>query len=195
MFLNFGKLILASASPRRKELLEKANIDFEVIISGAEELKFGLEPESLVKHNAFLKAEFVAKKFPSRVVLGVDTIVVLGDEIIGKPKDISDALKILARMQGKQHSVYTAIALICLDKKIEIIDYEKSFVLFKNLTSEQISEYVKKVNVLDKAGAYAVQEHGEFIIEKIEGNFDNVMGLPCDLLKNKLDTINALCNI
>jgi len=189
MSLNFEKLILASASPRRKELLEKENIDFEIIISKAEEIKSGLEPEALVKHNAFLKANSVAKKFPSRLVLGVDTIVVLGNEIIGKPSDINDALKILARMQGNQHQVYTAIALICLDRKIEIIDCEKSFVTFKKLSSAQIADYVTKVNVLDKAGAYAVQEYGEIIIEKIEGNFDNVMGLPCTLLKNKLDTI------
>lgn len=182
------KIILASASPRRKELLERENFNFTAVNSNAKEAdQTDSKTFEIALGNAVLKAENVAEKFPNNVVLGSDTIVVFNDKVFGKPKDLADAKRMLKILQGNVHSVYTAIAIVQKSKGILDASYDESKVEFKPMSDEQICDYLSKVNVLDKAGAYAAQEFGELIIKRIDGEFDNVMGLPCKLLKNRLD--------
>lgn len=188
MLKNRNKIILASASPRRRELLKNENIPFEVIVSTANEKNFSpLGPEHLVIENALLKADDVAKKFPNDIVLGADTIVVLNNKIFGKPKNLQNAIDMLKELQGTTHTVYTGIALVRKHDKKILKKSESSFVTFKKLSIQDIENYITKVNVMDKAGAYAIQEHSNLIIDKISGNFDNVMGLPCQLVKECLN--------
>ena len=192
--VKFGKIILASASPRRSELLERAKMPFDVIVSGAQEINDpNADPAQAVLGNALLKAEEVARRFPARIVLGADTVVAYGGKVFGKPKDIADAKRMLGILSGKTHSVFTGVAAVCfINGKVETeCGVEESRVSFKPLNAAQIDEYLKKVNVLDKAGSYAAQECGEMIIEKIDGAFDNVMGLPVALSQKKLDTLAA----
>lgn len=193
---NRNKIILASASPRRKELLENANMDFEIIVSRADEIDDqNADPCSVATENARLKASVVALENPNRLTLGADTVVAFTGKIYGKPKDLADAKRMLSELQGNTHSVFTGICAAVADenKNLQVVcDAEESRVTFKKLTSEQIDEYLMVVNVLDKAGAYAAQEHGEMIIENIDGAFDNVMGLPVQASKKILDTLKNL---
>ncbi len=190
------KIILASASPRRKELLEKAGIDFDIIVSNEEEFADSFaDPMQEAIENAKLKATSVARKNPNRPVLGADTVVVLDGKVYGKPKDLEEAKKMLSELSGRTHSVFTGICAVQVEKNGEInivLDARESRVTFKQLSSEQIDDYLAKVNVLDKAGAYAAQEHGKSIIENIDGAFDNVMGLPVDACKKILDTLSKI---
>lgn len=189
----FGKIILASASPRRSELLARAGIPFEVEVSRAEEENNpDADPREAVLANAILKAKEVAQRFPGRLVLGADTVVAFGGKVFGKPKDIADAKRMLGILNGNTHSVFTGVAAAYAraDGLVETeADAEESKVTFRKLSPDGIDEYLGKVNVLDKAGAYAAQEFGELIIERIDGAFDNVMGLPCALAQKKLDTL------
>lgn len=185
-----NKIILASASPRRKYLLECQNFNFTICPSNVqEESQVNSDTKQIAMRNALLKASDIADKFPKNVVLGADTIVVFNSKVFGKPKDLNAAKEMLKILQGNTHSVFTAIAIVKKDDNIANVSVEESKVTFKQMSNAQIEDYLLKVNVLDKAGAYAAQEFGELIIEKIEGNFDNVMGLTCSLLKNQLDTI------
>ena len=193
---NRNKIILASASPRRKELLEKANVDFEIIVSHADEIDdTTADPCTVATENARLKASAVALENPNRITLGADTVVAYDGKIYGKPKDLNDAKRMLSELQGNTHSVFTGICSAIADENKNLqtfCDAEESRVQFKKLSSEDIDAYLKVVNVLDKAGAYAAQEYGEMIIEKIDGAFDNVMGLPVDASKKILDTLRNL---
>ena len=183
-------IILASASPRRRELLEKAKIPFKTVPSTAEEAaSTDGPPQGLAMANALAKAENVAASHPKDLVLGSDTIVVLENRIYGKPKDAADARRMLGELEGKTHSVFTAVALVLKDAGIADVSCDESRVTFKSMDGAAIDAYLSRVHVLDKAGAYAAQEAGELIIEKIDGAFDNVMGLPVALLKKRLDTI------
>ncbi len=185
----YKQIILASASPRRKELLNKHNFNFEVAPSSVEEESSSLDCVKTAIDNAKLKALDIAKKFPNKVVLGSDTIVVLENKLFGKPKNLDEAKLMLASLQGRTHSVFTAIAIVLNSKNILETAVDESKVTFKKMNSCDIENYLQKVNVLDKAGAYAAQEFGELIIENINGDFENVMGLPCAKLKNELDRI------
>lgn len=193
-YTSSNHIILASASPRRSQLLSEAGICFEVYPSDAEEdSNPSAEPATLVCANALLKAESVAQKFPTKIVLGADTVVALDGKIFGKPKDEEEAFEILSTLSGKTHSVFTGVALViqvspytcgsCLKRDVRCAE---SKVHFKKLSPDEIRQYISKVPVLDKAGAYAAQEHGSMIIEKIEGEFDNVMGLPIKLVREIL---------
>ena len=196
MACTHNKIILASASPRRRELLARENFNFEIFPSSAEELsECGADPKALALENARLKAAQVADKFPHDVVLGADTIVVLGGKVFGKPKDLREARRMLGELQGRTHSVFTAVAIVKKDEGVCDLSADESRVAFKPMSEGQIADYLSKVNVLDKAGAYAAQEFGELIIESISGEFDNVMGLPCKLLKKRLDSLFGDCKI
>ena len=186
---NINKIILASASPRRRQLMQEAGYDFEIIVSDAQEIQIS-NPITLVKSNAENKAKSVAMQNPNRLVIGSDTIVAFAEKVLGKPKDISEAFNMLQMLQGNTHSVYTGVSVAEFDGKnvFAKTDYQESKVIFKKLSDSDIKNYLQKVNVLDKAGAYAAQECGELIIEKIDGDFDNVMGLPMRLVKILLDT-------
>jgi len=173
-------LILASGSPRRKFLLEEASVAFEIIPAEVEEENHHGEPAHLVKTNAQLKAGWVADRYPDRWVLGSDTTVALGSEILNKPVDMDEALRMLLKLGGRAHEVYTAVCLINRNQCVEECIVVNSRVVFKALDEEVIHCYFKVVNPLDKAGAYGIQEGKEMIIDHFEGSFSNIMGLPIE---------------
>ena len=183
-------LILASKSPRRKEILKSLNINFKVISPNVKEMHpDNHSPEELPLINAKIKSQFVAKNYPNNLVLGADTIVVLNGEILEKPIDNNDAINMLMKLSGKIHQVITGVSLNCISKKIAISFIEKSFVTFKKFNQKTAENYVKKVYVIDKAGSYAVQECKDMIIEEIKGSQTNVKGLPAEKIIETLQTI------
>ena len=172
------KLILASGSPRRKQLLELAHIDFEVITSDVDETNPpGMPGELVPEHLAREKARAVATKHPGRTVLAADTVVLLDDDILGKPESDAAAKAMLARLSGRMHRVVTGVCL--LGQEGEQAFSVTTEVYFRDLSEAQISFYVDRYHPLDKAGSYAIQEYiGIIGIEKIVGDYYNVMGLP-----------------
>lgn len=170
-------VILASASPRRAEILKKYGISFQQISSGAEE-PGSLFAEDAAMCNALVKAEDLAEKYPDRLVIAADTVIEFEGEVIGKPEDPEDAVRILKRLSGKKHFVTTGVCIIHAGRKIKVLFADLSEVAFKAVDDSVIREYISKVNVLDKAGAYALQEHPELIIESVTGDPENVIGLP-----------------
>jgi septum formation protein len=181
--------ILASTSPRRAELLRQLNVSFQVVPGDAAEMAHEhLSPWELCQLNAHRKARTVAKKIPDALVLGADTLVFLGDEIMGKPADIADARRMLTRLQGRTHQVVTGISLIHLRAHRERIFAVSTDVTFRSLTAGQIDDYLARVNPLDKAGAYAIQEHGDLIVSEISGSYSNVVGLPVERLREEIQS-------
>ncbi len=179
--------ILASASPRRAELLQQLKLDFRIVPSDATEvLDEQLSPFEICQLNAHRKARVIAKKNPDSLVLGADTLVFLDGEIMGKPLSRADAERMLARLQGRTHQVVTGLCLIHLRAHRERIFAVSTDVTFHPLDAGQIRDYLAKVNPLDKAGAYAIQEHGDKIIEEISGSFSNVVGLPLERLREEI---------
>lgn len=169
-------VVLASGSPRRRELLEEAGLKFEVKPSPAEEIHdASLAPAVLCERNAELKARAVV--VPGAAVIGADTLVFIDDEPLGKPKDLAEARAMLSRLSGREHTVCTGVYVVAPDGAGESF-HALTRVRFRLLSVEVIDEYIKKVDPLDKAGAYGIQEFGEMLVEGIEGDFDNVMGLP-----------------
>ena len=170
-------IILASGSPRRKELLEQVGASFVVSVSdAAEESSDRLEPEELVRINAVAKAKAVAAEYPEKPVLGADTVVSLDGHTYGKPCDKNEACRMLENFSGRTHQVSTGIAMVV---KGEIYtDVVTTKVTFGAMSQEEISRYVETGEPLDKAGAYAVQGIAARFIEKIEGSYSNVVGLP-----------------
>lgn len=175
-------LVLASASPRRKALLEEHKIPFSVVTADAEETSIPGDGEGTAKRNALAKAEKVFELLRNRgeaqnvVVLGADTVIAADGKVLGKPSSLSDAERMLSSLAGKTHKVITGMALV--SSRGRKVFAETTFVTFRPLTLPQIRSYMEKVNVLDKAGAYGAQEHGEMLIEKMEGSMENVVGLP-----------------
>lgn len=180
--------VLASQSPRRKQLLEWAEVDFEIIVQPTEETyPDGLSPEDVAVHIAVQKAAAVRSK-TAKTIIAADTIVVLGDEIIGKPKDRDDAVRILQKLSGAYHKVVTGVVILAGRKEITFADVTD--VEFHPLTKEQLEFYVDKYKPYDKAGAYAIQEWiGVVGIKRISGDFYNVMGLPVSRVVQALGTI------
>lgn len=169
--------ILASASPRRRELLQQIDASFEVKVSSVEEVTGGnLAPAEIVVENAVRKAKAVAEAFPGDAVLGADTIVFLDGRVYGKPKDGEEAKAMLRALAGREHEVVTGIAWVHAGEVFT--DVETTRVFFAPLTEEAIDAYVKTGEPLDKAGAYAIQGRAAQFIESIEGSFSNVVGLP-----------------
>ena len=171
-------VILASASPRRASLLAEAGPEFASMRIMTAHMEEGADP----LENARLKAEACAASDPRAIVIGADTVIRFEGETIGKPADIEDAKRILARLSGHTHDVVTGVCVRCLENDLLVRFEEATRVTFRTLTPEAIDEYVTKVNVLDKAGAYAIQEHGDDIIEGIDGSLTNVIGLPVERL-------------
>jgi len=185
--MNLPALILASASPRRAELLKQLSLEFKIIPSAAAEVfDEQWSPLEVCQLNAHRKARAVAKKHPDALVLGADTLVFLDEEIMGKPADLAEARRMLARLQGRTHQVVTGVSLIHLRAHRERIFAVSTDVTFHPLTAEQIDIYLSKMNPLDKAGAYAIQEHGDTIVLEISGSFSNVVGLPVEQLREEL---------
>jgi septum formation protein len=156
---------------------------------GVVEEEAGAAPEVLALQNAQRKARAVAGRHPEMLVLGADTIVVLAGEIFGKPRDLPAAVGMLERLAGRRHDVITAVCLIHRALETEITFADRTGVWMRPLDRAQIADYLGKINPLDKAGAYAIQEHGEGIVERIEGSFSNVMGLPVERLRATLQKL------
>ena len=171
-------MILASQSPRRSELLTREGVEFRVIVRDTEEVHdASLAPETLCAINAAAKAAAVAAEYPEETVIGADTLVFIDGQPLGKPADEADAIAMLMRLQGRAHCVCTAVAVFLPGG--ERRDFaEISSVTFRTLDESSTRHYMSLVHVYDKAGAYAIQEHGDLIIERFEGDLDNVIGLP-----------------
>ena len=185
--MNLPPVVLASASPRRSELLKQLGVAFEVIPAEADEISpKHLSPHEVCQVNAHRKARAVARVHPDELVIGADTVVALGTTIFGKPKNTLDAQRMLKALSGKTHQVITGIALMHLSARRERLFAVSTTVTFRKLNAADISEYVAEVHTFDKAGAYAIQEHGEMIVERIEGSFSNVVGLPLERLDREL---------
>ncbi|MEK7130463.1 MAG: Maf family protein, partial [Patescibacteria group bacterium] len=180
------KIILASTSPRRKELLRQIGLDFEVVPSDFEEdMSQKLSNKDLVMTLALGKAKAVADKFKKGIVIGADTFVVYGGKRIGKPKDKNDARKMLRLLSGKTMKIYSGLAVIDVQNKKELLDCEVALVKMSKLSNKEIDDYIKTGEPLDKAGAFAVQGIGDVFIEKISGCYSSVVGLPLrSLYKN-----------
>jgi septum formation protein len=170
-----GKIILASSSPRRKEIMERAGYRFRVIPSSFEETGTDFFSFEFIESLAYQKALVVAKDYPDNVVVGADTLVVLDKKILGKPKDAAQAFEMLRELSGKAHMVVTAIAVISGTQVRK--SSTTSYVTFENLTDEQIRYYVDTFKPLDKAGAYGIQEMPDGYIKSFEGSFENIMGM------------------
>lgn len=173
-------IVLASSSPRRRELLERAGIIFEVSASPAEEIHDAtMKPHDLCELNATLKASAVADTRPDATVIGSDTLVFIDDMPLGKPKDLDDAKAMLRRLSGRTHQVCTGVCVIYPGGGKNIF-HDITEVTFLSLDDQLIDGYFSRVNPLDKAGAYGIQECGEMIVSGIRGSFENVMGLPVE---------------
>jgi septum formation protein len=189
---NKPQIILASASPRREQLLREMGLRFLVVRpDGVEEALTGAAPDVLAMQNAQRKARAVAGRHPGSMVIGADTIVVLGGRMFGKPRDRDEAMTMLEQLAGRRHEVITAVCLIHRSLDTEIAFSDTTRVWMRPLSREQIGEYLNKINPLDKAGAYAIQEHGEGIVEGINGSFSNVMGLPTQRLRATLGKLGV----
>jgi septum formation protein len=187
------EIILASGSPRRRELLTKLGVPFEVITADVEEV---MDPtkvslKAMAGHNAALKVRAVAELHPDRWILGADTIVVLGERVLGKPPTLEAARDYLAALSGHTHEVITGCCLRTPTNSMRSF-HDTSRVTFRELSPEIIAKYLAAVHVLDKAGAYALQEHGDWLVERIEGSRDNILGLPTEKLAKELQALGLL---
>ena len=192
------KYVLASKSPRRQELIKTLNIPFEIIPSKYDENLEGKEfSHELIKDVATNKALDVAKKLTKdeTIIIGADTVVVLGKDILLKPKNKQDAFNMLKKLSGRTHSVVTAICVVNSSTKEILCDTTTSYVTFQNLTDEQIWNYIETKQPLDKAGAYGIQELDETFIKTFEGSKDNIIGLCPKALKKLLDKLDKMNSI
>ena len=181
-----SRIILASASPRRVELLRSLGVEFDVIPSAAEELHDqSLSPTTLCELNAERKTAEVARNHFGRIVLGADTLVALDGKLFGKPRDLNEAREMLNALGGRTHQVITGVCLCDGTRKSLFSDL--TAVRFKPLTAEIIQTYISSVSVLDKAGAYGIQERGELLVESVSGSYSNVVGLPVERVAQEFD--------
>ena len=181
------KIILASGSPRRREILSGAGIDFDVYISGADESSVspdGISTGMYVQELALLKAKDAAKAINERnhLIISADTVVVCDGEIMGKPKDREDAFNMLKKLSGRSHSVFTGVCVWRTTDAMSVCSSVETKVIFKELTDEKINSYINSGESDDKAGAYAVQGRGAALVKRVDGDYLNVVGLP--LLKS-----------
>jgi nucleoside triphosphate pyrophosphatase len=185
--MKWPALILASASPRRADLLRELGMEFRVVASDIPELHHDqLTALEVCQINAYRKARSVAKKLPDQLVLAADTLVCLGTKLFGKPATLEEAYRMLEELQGRTHQVVTSICLMHLRERRYRICAESTSVTFRPLTAPTIRRYLNKVNPLDKAGAYAIQEQGDLLVQNIAGSYSNVVGLPVELLTQEL---------
>jgi len=181
------KIILASASPRRKQLLKQIGLRFKVEPSNYEEnIRSALEPHELAQKISLQKAEVVASKHKDAIVIAADTFIVFGGQILGKPGTEKEARKMLKMISGKSHSVITGLSIIDTGKNKKLSKSVETKIHMRKLTPAEINAYVESKEPLDKAGAYAIQGLGAVFVEKIEGDYFNVIGLPLSALTEAL---------
>ena len=187
-------IVLASASPRRSELLSQVGIEFEVIPSNIpEEPLDGETPSEHVIRLAFQKASEVLRRVgDGKWVIGSDTVVIIDDEILGKPEDRADARRMLKKLSGREHRVITGYSIINSSSLSEVKKAVETVVKFKRLTDDEIKGYVDSGEPMDKAGAYAIQGLGSFMVEGIVGSYSNVVGLPVCQIVNDLEEVGAI---
>jgi septum formation protein len=189
--MNLPKLILASGSPRRSEILGFVGWDFEKHVADIDETELdGENPADYVQRLAKEKAEAVAQNYENTLVLGADTTVVIDDKIIGKPVDVNDARKMLKMLSGREHEVLTGVALV--KGNVAKVGLQITSVKFNKMNDEEIEFLVQNGEPLDKAGAYAVQAQAALFIEKIEGDYWNVVGLPINLVYHLMKSLSDL---
>jgi septum formation protein len=185
--MNSTLLILASTSPRRAELLRDIQPRFKVVPCDIPEIHHQeLTANEIAQINAYRKARFVAKRHPDALVLAADTLVFVGSEVLGKPATLEEAYEMLEKLQGQIHQVITAVCLMHLRERRHRLFSEITAVTFRALDASRIRRYLNQVDPLDKAGAYAIQEHGDLLIESIDGSYSNVVGLPVERLRQEL---------
>jgi nucleoside triphosphate pyrophosphatase len=173
-------LILASASPRRADILKQIGLQFIIRASDLDEDQFGqpLLPTEMVQSLALKKAQKVAESIHEGLIIGADTIVVIEGEILGKPSSPAEAIAMLSRLNGKEHSVFTGVALVEVPGKRSMVSFSETKVQFRSLGISEIATYVATGEPLDKAGSYGIQGKGAVLVEKINGCYFNVVGLP-----------------
>jgi septum formation protein len=186
---NPAPIILASASPRRRQLMSEAGYEFMVVPPEVDESAFetnNADPVEYAKQLALAKSKSVAQKYPDSFVIGADTIVDFQGQIIGKAANTKDAEKITKELFSEPHKVITGVAIVRLSDETELVRSDSTTVYPKKMTAEQIADHIEGGSWRDKAGAYAIQETGDEFVEKIEGSLTNVMGLPMELLESLL---------
>lgn len=185
------KIILASTSPRRKELLAKTGLTFEVMPSSYEEdMNLNLPPMDLAKHLSLGKAEAVASENPDSVVIGADTFIAFEDKVLGKPHTPEKAKEMLNMLSGKQHSVITGFAIVEKQSGQVVSRAVECKVFFRNLSEEEIDTYIATGEPIDRAGAYAIQGEGGKLVDHFEGDFDTIVGLPVQDVLKELQKFN-----
>ena len=183
------KIILASKSPRRKDLLEQLGLKIKIVPSNINEASISIKnPEKYVKALSLLKAKDIAFFYPDDWVLGADTIVVFDDQILGKPTSKTDAIAMLNKLNNCEHSVFTGFSIVNQEKNSIITQFVETKVFFKYLTQREIQWYVNTEEPVDKAGSYAIQGIGAFLVKGIFGSYSNVIGLPvCEVVEILMD--------
>lgn len=185
-------IVLASASPRRKQLLAQAGYTFTVCAPEIDESGFsaeGLDSCEYAENLAVAKANNVAVKYPASLVIGADTLIDFDGEIIGKAADADNARQIIRKLFSKSHKVITALAIVRLADKTQMVQSQVTVVYPKKMTEEQIEEHIRGGSWQGKAGAYAIQENGDEFVQRIEGSLTNVIGMPMELLKRMLASL------
>ncbi|MBC8312432.1 MAG: septum formation protein Maf [Candidatus Marinimicrobia bacterium] len=190
------KLILASQSPRRKQILSRLNIPFGLIVSDVDESIFTCDgsPADYAQELASIKCEAVSKKYTDYLVVGADTIVILDGNIMGKPRDKQDAESMLKTLSGNAHHVITAVSIQCAEKNIIHTFHERTNVTFRQIPPTYISTYVDSDSPYDKAGSYGIQDWSAIFVEKINGCYDNVVGFPLSRFVFELKKIGINLN-
>ena len=191
-----ARLVLASASPRRQQLLAGMGLPFDVVPAEVIEHEApDADPRAMVAHNAALKADWVAARHPAAFVLGADTTVFIDQTVLNKPRDLADARAMLKRLAGRTHTVFTGLALRRACDRLQLDAGVTSEVTFKNFDDAVINAYFDLVNPLDKAGAYGIQEGRELIIAGWQGSLTNIMGLPVEETKQILTRAGLLTSL
>lgn len=187
-------MILASNSPRRKEILENFGFNLKIITKNIEEISDKKEITDKIMDIANKKVLVVAKDYPNEYVVGSDTVVVIDNEILGKPKNEIEIYTMLKKLSNREHEVITSFSLVNISKNLSISDFEISKVQFKNISDEDIKWYIGTKEPFDKAGAYGIQGKGSYFVEKIQGDFFSIMGFPIGKFVRTLNKIGISLN-
>lgn len=184
------RFVLASNSPRRIDLLRSLGYEFDIIPHEIEEDVCGdILPSELVQNLAFLKANDVAKRVEDAIIIAADTVVSCKKTILGKPKDIHDAKRMLSMLSDSEHDIISGICMINMPLKKKLLRIERTYIKIRHIPEEEIDAYIKTGEPLDKAGAYAIQGEGKKFIEKIDGSYTNAVGLPLEIIREMLNNI------